>query len=130
VKLRLDLVTGLSLARTALGVGAFLAPVPTLKALALDVENNPQSTFLARIAGSRDIALGVATLVATGKARRFMVATGVAVDTADALSALLESSSGVLTKGRAIYQAVPALLAAGVGVAALVEDLRATPVEG
>lgn len=119
---RLDWITGLSIARVALGVGAFLAPGPTLKALTLDVEGNPQLPYLSRVAGSRDIALGVVTLISRGRARRFMVSTGIGVDSADALAAVL--SLGVLRRGRAAYLALPAVAAVGVGVAGLVEELR------
>ena len=127
--MRLDLIAGLSLARTALGVGALVAPKPTLRALALDVDQNPQAPYLTRIAGARDIALGVATFFASGAARRFMVATGIAVDSSDAFSAALALSSGTVSRGRAVYLAAPALAAAGVGIAGLVDDLRPTPQE-
>jgi hypothetical protein len=123
---RLDLVAGLSLARTALGVGALLAPGPTLKALTLDPARNPQLPYLSRVAGARDIALGVATLLASsrssGTGRRFMVAAGIAVDLSDAVAAGV--SFRELGRGRAAYLALPAVAAVGVGLAALVEDLR------
>ena len=45
---------------------------------------NPQVPYVTRLFGSREIALGAATLLARGKAQRGLVLAGILVDAADA----------------------------------------------
>ena len=59
------------------------------KLFGLDIENNPQGPYLARLFGSREIAIGTVTLLARGKTRRNLVLAGIGVDAADAATGVL-----------------------------------------
>src|SRR5215217_1761057 len=77
----------LGAARTGLGVGALFFTGPTLKAL-LFGETDAVGSALAKLAGGRDLALGLATLAAredTATLRRLILAATV-LDAADAVS--------------------------------------------
>jgi hypothetical protein len=82
-------VTGLSLGRIAVGAISFARPALAAKMFGLDVANNPQGPYLARLFGSREIALGTATLLSRGKTRRNLVLAGIGVDLADAATGVL-----------------------------------------
>jgi hypothetical protein len=73
--------------RVGIGLGAILATGPALRLLGF-VEPGPDARALARIAGGRDIALGVLTLAAARDrpALRAAAMLGVAVDAVDAIS--------------------------------------------
>jgi hypothetical protein len=77
-------VTGLSLGR--IGIGALALTRPDLASSIL-TPGSPANPLLTRWFGSREIALGAATLLARGGARRSLVLIGVAVDGADAATA-------------------------------------------
>jgi hypothetical protein len=108
-----DPVTGLSLGR--IGVGALSLARPDLAAgmFGLDVENNPQGQYLGRLFGSREIALGAATLLASGTTRRNLVLAGIGVDIADAVTGVLgirEKTVSGKTGAKLIVPAVGAVL--------------------
>ena len=73
--------------RIAIGLGAIFATRPALRWLGF-AEPGPDARALARMAGGRDIALGVLTLAAAGDrgALRAAAMLGVAVDGVDAFS--------------------------------------------
>jgi hypothetical protein len=58
----MDPVIGLSLGRIVVGVLSFAQPGLATKMFGLDIENNPQGPYLARLFGSREIAIGTATV--------------------------------------------------------------------
>ena len=58
----MDVVTLVSAARTALGLSTFLAPGPALRPVGIAASTDDQLAYLSRIAGSRDVALGVLAL--------------------------------------------------------------------
>jgi hypothetical protein len=107
------LISGLG--RIAIGAGLALAPQRALGALGF-ADASPATVAVARIAGSRDIVLGVATLAAIGDAgdlRRASLACA-AVDGGDAASfaALLGQGEDVREAAiRGLAAAVPATLA-------------------
>jgi uncharacterized protein DUF4267 len=74
-------------ARIGIGIGALVATRPALKALGFG-EADAVGTALGRIAGGRDIALGVLALAARDdrKALRIAALAGAAVDAADAVT--------------------------------------------
>jgi len=80
-------VLGIAAGRIAIGVGAVFATRPALKALGF-AETDAAGTALGRIAGGRDIALGVLALTARDdrKALRIAALAGAAVDAADAVT--------------------------------------------
>lgn len=82
-----QLALALGTARTVLGVGALFATGPTLKAL-LFGETDGVGRALAKLAGGRDLALGLLTLAARDNptALRDLTLTAAALDAADALA--------------------------------------------
>jgi hypothetical protein len=79
-------VLGIAGGRIAIGVGALLATRPALKVLGFEASDT-SARALARIAGSRDIALGLLTFAAREDRERLREATAVAtaVDLGDAI---------------------------------------------
>ena len=82
-------VTGLSLGRIVIGAASVANPALAAKAFGLDVVANPQTTFVMRLFGAREIALGAATLASSGRGRAGMVLLGMGVDGADAYAGLV-----------------------------------------
>ena len=106
----MDNLTGLSLGRIALGVAAWAAPERGRKALAFE---GPQVSYLFRLFGVRDIALGALTLVAPPSQRPALVRAGIAVDAADAAAGLLA------LRGKAVSTPVGVALTAVGAIAAV-----------
>ncbi len=112
-------VIGLSLGRIVVGVLSFAQPALAAKMFGLDIENNPQGTFLARLFGSREIAIGTATLLARGKTRRNLVLAGIGVDAADAATGVLGIQDKSVPVRTGAMLIVPAILAVLSGFAGL-----------
>jgi hypothetical protein len=108
--------------RLAVGLGAWLTPRVAGRAFGLDPAANPQSPYLARLFGVRDVALAVGTTQAAGPARRQWLQLGVACDVADAAAALLAGRAGYLPKVSAALVFAPAVAAAAMGVAAIADE--------
>jgi hypothetical protein len=89
------------------------------RAFGLDAASNPQAPYLSRLFGARDIALGIGTLTSTGEARRRWLTLGVACDAADALAGMMAGRAGYLPKVPTVLVTGTALIAAGLGAAAL-----------
>jgi hypothetical protein len=79
-------VLGIAAGRIGIGVGALLATRPALKVLGFDASDT-SARALARIAGGRDIAVGLLTFAARDDraALRALTATAAAVDLGDAI---------------------------------------------
>lgn len=112
-------IIGLSLGRIVAGLLFFLRPDLAGRILGQDVAENPELALGARLFGSRDVALGAATLLAKGTARRNLVVAGIAVDAADAGAAAIGLRDKSLKPVTAALLAGAALLAVGQGIAAL-----------
>ena len=112
-------VIGLSLGRIAVGAVAFARPAVAAKMFGLDVDNNPQGPFLARLFGSREIAIGTATLLARGTTRRNLVLAGIGVDAADAATGVLGIQDKTVPVRTGVMMIVPAILAVLSGFAGL-----------
>ena len=82
-------IIGLSLGRIVVGLLFFIRPDLAARIMGQDLERNPELALGARLFGSRDVALGAATLLAKGTARRNLVVAGIAVDAADAGAAAI-----------------------------------------
>ena len=105
--------------RMAIGTSAWATPRMAGKAFGLDADANPQSPYLARLFGIRDIALAVGTLSTTGEARRQWLTLGVMCDAADAFAGVFAGRGGYLPKVPTVLVTGTALAAAGLGLAAL-----------
>jgi uncharacterized protein DUF4267 len=112
-------VTGLSLGRIVVGIVSFLQPALGAKLLGLDVASNPQSPYLARLFGSREVAIGTATLLARGKTRRNLVLAGIGVDAADAVTGALGIQDRSVPARTGAMLIVPAVLAVLSGISGL-----------
>jgi len=105
--------------RTAIGVSSWVAPGLAGRAFGLDVPGNPQAPYLARLFGVRDLALGVGIVRNSGEARRFWLKVGIACDLADAAAGVISGKDGSLPRVSAALVTGTAILAAGLGIAAL-----------
>ena len=112
-------IRSLAMLRMAVGTSAWATPRLAGKAFGLDAEGNPQSPYLARLFGIRDIALGVGALSTTGEARRQWLTLGVMCDAADAAAGIFAGRAGYLPKVPTALVTGVALAAAGLGLAAL-----------
>ena len=89
-------IRNLATLRLAVGASAWATPRLAGKAFGLDAAGNPQSPYLARLFGIRDIALGVGALSTTGEARRQWLTLGVMCDAADAAAGNFAGRGGYL----------------------------------
>ena len=112
-------VLGLSLGRIAIGSVAVANPDLAAKLFQLDTASNPQLPYLTRLFGSREVVLGLVTLLSRDTARRNLVAAGLVVDAADAATGYLAMRDGTVPKRTAATIIAPALGAVGTGVSAL-----------
>lgn len=112
-------IIGLSIGRIVVGLLFFLRPDLAARIMGQDLERNPDLALGARLFGSRDAALGVATLLAKGTARRNLVVAGIAVDAADAGAAALGLKDKSVKPVPAALLAGLALMAVGQGFVAL-----------
>jgi uncharacterized protein YjeT (DUF2065 family) len=112
-------IIGLSLGRIVVGLLFFVRPDLAARLLGQDLQRNPELALGARFFGSRDVALGAATLLAKGTARRNLIVAGVAVDAADAGAAALGLQDKSVKPARAALLAGVALMAVGQGIVSL-----------
>jgi hypothetical protein len=108
--------------RMAIGTSAWATPRLAGKAFGLDADGNPQSPYLARLFGIRDLALGIGALTTTGESRRRWLALGLLCDAADAAAGVMAGRAGYLPKVPTVLVTGTALLAVGLGAAALAGD--------
>jgi hypothetical protein len=112
----MDPITGLAIGRIVVGATSLLSPRLADKLFLLNAGTNPQLPFVTRLFGSREIALGGLTLVATGAARRQLVQVGIAVDGADAVTGLIGAANGSVSKPAGILMTLVAGGAVATGV--------------
>lgn len=108
--------------RLAVGLGAWLTPNLAGRLFGLDSAGNRQLPYMARLFGIRDVALAVGTTQTTGPSRRVWWQIGVACDLADAAAAYLGGRNGSLPRTTVVLAGGTALVAAGLGVAAMQAD--------
>jgi hypothetical protein len=112
-------VTGLSLGRIAVGTLSLARPEAATTLFGLDVASNRQGPYLTRLFGSREIAIGVLTLVSRGATRRNLVLAGIGVDLADAATGVLGIQDKSVPAKTGVMLVAPAILAVLSGVAGL-----------
>ena len=110
---------GLAAARVVIGGVALAAPELGTRLFRLDSAGNPQLPYMTRLFGSREIALGAATLLARGTTRRNLVIAGIGVDAADAAAAWLAGETRAVDRPTTVALAAPAVAAVVAGVAGL-----------
>ena len=114
----MDSITGLAYGRIAIGAMSLLSPSLTARMFLLD----PQLSYMGRMFGSREIALGAITLASSGSARRQLVQLGVAVDGADALTGVASAASGSVPKKTGLLLTVAAIAGMATGLSELQES--------
>jgi|SRR6476620_244366 len=119
-------VTGVALGRVAIGAVALGSPELTGKIFRLDVANNPQLPYFARLFGSRELVVGALTLLARGSTRRNLVLAGIAIDAADGATGYLGMRAGYLSRSTGMALTGPALGAVLAGLAGLRDPRRRT----
>ena len=117
----MDNVTSLSLGRIVIGAAAYAAPELSLRAMMLD-HTHRESPLFVRLFGVRDLAIGVATLLAKPQHRRAMLAIGMLVDAGDAGAGYLALRSGALKPAVGIAVTAAGASAVLVGAAAIAQQ--------
>ena len=113
-------VIGLSLGRIAVGAVALASPETAARMFQLDTAANPQVSYVARLFGSREVALGLVTLVSRGRAQKGLIGLGILVDAADAGTGYLAMQDGTVSRKTAMTLIGPAGGAIAAGLVALV----------
>ena len=101
------------LGRVAIGLGMLAAPEPSLRALGV-TEVSPAAVMVSRVAGVRDLVLGVATLAALGDGDRLRTSTvaNAVADAGDTLAFSVALGTSERTAGwRGLAAALPAAVA-------------------
>jgi len=88
----------------------------------LDARANPQSPYLARLFGVRDVALAWGVLGTEGDARRQWLAAGIACDVADTLAGIAGGRAGYLPALTSVLVSGTALSAVALGAIALSDE--------
>jgi hypothetical protein len=107
--------------RVAIGVASWGTPRIAGKLFGLDAGANPQSPYLARLFGIRDVALAWGALSSEGEAQRQWLLAGLACDAADALAGIAGGRGGYLPKVTSVLVTGTAVAAAALGAVALGE---------
>jgi hypothetical protein len=105
--------------RLAIGAASWGAPRMAGKLFGLDAGANPQSPYLARLFGIRDIALAWGALSSEGDTQRQWLIAGLACDLADAAAGVAGGRGGYLPRVTSVLVSGTALSAAVLGAAAL-----------
>ena len=112
----MDPITGLAIGRITVGAISLLSPTLAARLFLLNARTNPQLPYVTRMFGSREIALGALTLASSGAARRQLVQAGVAVDSADAVTGLIGTVNGSVSKPAGLLMTLVAGGAVATGV--------------
>jgi hypothetical protein len=115
-------VNGLALGRIGIGAVALASPAAAARLFRLDLARNPQLPYLTRMFGSREIALGAITLLAKGKARRRLIALGMAIDGADGFAGYDAMRSGAVSQSTGVFLTAPAVGAVVAGAVGLLTE--------
>src|SRR3954471_10477980 len=87
---------GIAISRIVVGASAYLAPSLSGRLFGLDPAGNPQASYLGRLFGARDVALGAGVLRAHKKQKQMWAAAGVACDFADIGAGVMAGARGQL----------------------------------
>jgi hypothetical protein len=119
---RKNAIGALAAVRLVIGVASWTTPRLAGRVFGLDAQANPQSPYLARLFGVRDIALAWGALGSEGAARRQWLTAGLACDVADAAAGIAGGRGGYLPKLTSVLVSGTAVSAALLGAAALGES--------
>ena len=108
--------------RTAIGVAAWLTPRLSGRLFGLDPDANPQASYLGRLFGVRDVALGIGLRSSNGAERQQWLRLGVACDLADAAAGVLAGKTGALPKRATVLVKVGERVSGGSTIIARLPD--------
>jgi len=89
-------VEAVAISRMVVGGGAWLAPNLSGRLFGLDPEGNPQLSYIGRLFGARDVALGAGVLRSGRKQKDAWLTAGLACDVADAAAGAIAGARGTL----------------------------------
>lgn len=115
-------ISALAGLRVAVGVASWSVPRVAGKLFGLDAGANPQSPYLARLFGARDVALAWGVLATEGDVQRQWLLAGLACDAADVLTGYAGGRAGYLPKVTSALVTATALSAVALGAAALADS--------
>jgi hypothetical protein len=90
-------VKQIGIVRAVVGVGAWVTPRLSGKAFGLDAVGNPQSPYIARLFGARDVALAYGTMTTSGEEQNRWLVAALGCDVADAAAGLAAWRAGYLS---------------------------------
>ena len=105
--------------RAAVGAGAWLTPRLSGKAFGLDADANPQSPYLGRLFGARDVALAYGTMTTTGEEQDRWLVAALGCDIADAAAGIAAWRGGYLKPFSSFLVTAAALNGVALGIVAL-----------
>lgn len=110
--------------RFALGPVAWGAPGLGLRLLGLSAQRNPHASYVTRLFGARDMALGLGVLLTHGDARRLWWRIGIGCDLLDAAAGVLSARKNELPRSTftRVMLVVAALFGAALGTVALASE--------
>jgi hypothetical protein len=108
--------------RLVVGVASWTTPRFAGRLFGLDAQANPQSPYLARLFGARDVALAWGAIGTEGEARKQWLIAGLACDTADVLAGIAGGRRGYLPPLTSVLVTATAASAVALGAAALRDD--------
>src|SRR4051794_19756592 len=122
---RSSAIKQLVIVRAAVGAGAWLAPRLSGKAFGLDAAGNPQSPYIARLFGIRDVALAYGAQTTSGEEQDRWLKAALACDVADAAAGIAAWRAGYLSPLSSALVTAAAINGVVIGMVAL----RATPAQ-
>jgi hypothetical protein len=86
----------IAISRIAVGTGAWVTPNLSGRMFGLDPEGNPQLSYIGRLFGARDVALGAGVLRSSRKQKDAWLTAGLACDVADVAAGTIAGARGTL----------------------------------
>jgi hypothetical protein len=114
--------------RAVVGAAAWVAPRLSGKTFGLKAEDNPQSPYLGRLFGARDVALAYGTMTSSGEEQNRWLAAALGCDIADTAAGVAAWRAGYLSPFSSFLVTAAALNAVALGLVALRGSDSAAPV--
>src|SRR3954462_10780022 len=112
-------VKQLGIVRTAVGAASWISPRLSGKAFGLSADDNPQSPYIARLFGVRDVALAYGAMTTTGEQQDRWLKAALGCDLADAAAGIVAWRGGYLSPFSSFLVTAAAVNGVVVGMMAL-----------